>query len=305
METSIDFLADWKHYMQSRIVDWGHEISSDDSFDAVSYRFFNIENRRIESRPRKVHEAVGFSCPQAHSIGYGRLRAALQVGEDVNPYLSRSLLKPDYSDPLLNDWRIHHFHLGDEIDDSGFVARTGPLLFAMVFRKDVLCIAVMPHGSWSKQMLVETVHRNWPQAIEPYRLKGVLGLSRDVSDDDIAFLRKGRVNTFVEIEPGVVYGMIVGGYSTAGTSCMAQMQSMKHEQLIIDLQAHVVNNIDIFLRSIESSGKCIFNKSEFRLHVNDEGFYAVETVTRTGFLLLRHEELTSTTAASAEDPRTA
>ncbi len=279
--------------MRSRIVEWGYNISADDTFEETSYRFFNIWNRRIDPRPRRVHEAMGFECPHAHAAGYNQLLRAFLDGQDVNCYLSKSLLKPDYSDDLLNDWRIHHFHLGQQTDETGFVSRTGPLLFAMMFHSDVLCIAILPHGNWSKKELLKILHHNWPAVLEPYRIKGISGLRHDYSDEEIALLRKNQINAFIQVEPGFVYGMLGGGYSAAGASGRAEIQSINFKERIISLEIFIRENAGALAHHIQSQGFNISGQLEFRLHVDSVGLHAVEVNSRTTFLLLRLDDLDS------------
>ncbi len=215
--------------------------------------------------------------------GYQALKTKLTAGDDVTPYLSKMLLKSDYEDSLLNDWGIHHFHLGKNVDSSGFINRTGPLLFVFATPTDACCIGVFSHGVWSDQELVRILHRNWPAAISTFRLNGVLGLSQISSNQDIAELRKAGCQTVVEVEQGIVYAPTGGGYSTAGTSIAATLHSDYYLQLIESMETHVREKLDYFLENLSQLKLAPANPPAFSLLVNNDGFFAVEAGSQVAF----------------------
>lgn len=288
MTITIDFSTDWKTYMLADIASQGYQVSSSEPLDSISYKFFNVRRRRLQACPRTVHESSEFQCPANLSNGYQALKAKLVAGDDVTPHLSKSLLDVDYDDPLLNDWGIHHFHLGQTVEASGFIDRTGPLLFAFVTPEDAYCINIFPHGAWTEQELIKILHRNWPAAISDFKLNGVLSLAHSVSNQDIAKLRKAGVQTMVEVGPGVVYGPMGGGYSTAGTSVRATMQSDKYRRIVRSLEDHVRENLQMFLDKIAEHRLTPANPPTFSLLVNDDGFLALETGSKVAFMLYPH-----------------
>lgn len=288
MTLTIDFSADWKAYMLADIASQGYQVASSEPIDSISYKFLNVRRRKLQARPRNVHESSEFQCPANHSNGYELLKAKLTTGRDVTPYLSKSLLDINYDDPLLNDWGIHHFHLGQTVEDSGFIDRTGPLLFALVTPDDAYCINIFPHGAWSEQGLIKILHRNWPAAIAGFKLNGVLGIAHSVSNRDIAKLRKAGVQTTVEVGPGVVYAPLGGGYSTAGTSIRTTMQSDKYRRIIRSLESYVRENLQIFLDKIAECRLTPASPPAFSLLVNDKGFFALEAGSKVAFMLYPH-----------------
>lgn len=288
MTVVIDFLSDWKRYLLSSLASQGYRVSHDETLDAISYKFFNVTRRRIQAIQRTVHESSALSCPDDVMAGYQALQAKFVAGDDVTPHLSKSILKADHEDPLFNHWGIHHFHLGINPDSSGFTDRTGPLLFAFITPSDAYFINVLPHGAWSDQKLVHILHRNWPTVIAAFRLQGVRGLARPHANQSIAKLRKAGISTFVQVEPGVVYAPMGGGYSSAGTSIQATMDSDKYIMLVQHMETHVHDNMDIFLKKISERKRTPANPPAFSLRITDECFFAVETSSQVAFRLTPH-----------------
>lgn len=285
----IDLSGDWIEYLRSEITAAGYSVDENDSPDDLSYKFFNIRKRRVPTLSRVVHESSKLSCPQEHELGYVALKTKFTKGDDVTPYLSKTILSDNYEDYLLNDWGIHHFHLGENIN-NGFAERTGPLLFALVTDSDVYCIDIKSHGAWSEQELIRTLHEEWPQVIANYRINGVLGLSYQPTNDDIAALRKAGVQTMVQVEEGVVYGPIGGGYSTAGTSVQSRMLADRYRRLVRDIENHVKENADMFIEKIREKGLEPEDKPHFQLLVDDKGFHVVEVGSRVAFLVHPHDQ---------------
>ena len=96
--------------------------------------YYNAMRRIVGAWPRTVHRASGFVAPkdpdQARALS--SIEHKLRKGESVVPSLSRKIRDLSYNDLLFDDWGIHHFHLGTNIEGDGFVNRTGPLLYIVL-----------------------------------------------------------------------------------------------------------------------------------------------------------------------------
>lgn len=69
---------------------------------------------------------------------------------------------PGHNDLLLNDWGIHHFHLGLAPEPGGYQQRTGPLLYAWVADSDLYAITIQAHAAWTDEVLLNEVLDHWP-----------------------------------------------------------------------------------------------------------------------------------------------
>jgi hypothetical protein len=277
---AIDFLEDWKQILIGDLNAWGYPTNPSDDLFRVSIRFFNAKLRRITPVPRKVHEAKEFVCPPDRKTYYDALKAEFQTSSDVTHHLSTKLEIADYYDQMLNDWGIHHFHLGPGKHASvlGFSDRTSLLLYAYVTSTDVYCINILKHGKWSEEGLLRIIHCNWPQVIARYRLKEALRLiGPPKTSTERALLRKHGVSTAVEIEPGVIYYSPGGGYMSDGTPHLAVVSADTYFLRIRNLEALVRDNLPAYLAVIRQQGSTPATPPSFKLAIYQGMFVAVET----------------------------
>lgn len=232
MAIQIDFIHDWTEILRADLTARGYANSIDTDPERMALQFFNLRKRLISPRPRNILKAPAFSCPPAEQAGLVALEEKIARGEDITPHLSTRLTDLDYDDDLLNDWGVHHLHLGLVMMSppyEQFIARTGPVLFAKFDSDKAYFIDVRSHGRgvpqpWTRQEMIRILHDNWPQSINRYRLN-VEGLVTPPSDEDIRITRTGHVNSLVQLEAGVVYAPPGGGLSTSGISAEVVMTS--------------------------------------------------------------------------------
>lgn len=289
----LNFTNDLKQIFIQELIESGYQPDKTASIEKLGMQLSNVRMRNVEARPRRVLESAEFSCPAEHQAGYQALKKKIEAGADINENLSTRLLDADYCDLLLYDWKIHHFHLGQVVDAKGFVQRTGELLFAFITEDCFLSIQVKDHGSFSNQDLVRIIHQNWPEVIEPYRAIG-WKFEDQRSDEDIKTLRASGCNTFIEVEPGAIYGVIGGGFSAAGTSMRALMDCDYWVMTARDMEREILENVQEFRARIRREGQLALDPLRFKLHVDKNGFYAVEMQTRVAFLLRPYTKNTAT-----------
>jgi hypothetical protein len=171
---------------------------------------------------------------------------------------------------MLNDWGVHHLHLGTQIK-NGFVERAGPLLFARITDEYFYAIDVYDHHSWTNSEIVDTVHRNWPESVTRWVLQGVQG--ERLTDGERTALRKVHANAFFLTKDGTTYGPLGGGTMASGHNIFSVIQmDIEHDRLE-SLERLLVDLTDELMPALKKSGYTNANEVTAKL-VLTEGFYA-------------------------------
>lgn len=230
-----------------------HGISYDRSMPLhrLTARYFEMSMRRIQPGARRVH----FSDETQASLGeisrrgkngtaprdawravFG-LRRLLADGDNVNGFLTTNIGRAAALDGLLWHYGMHHFHLGHETDQDGFVERSDHLLFAIVAPMDAYFVDVRPHPArqgigWVSQDLLRIVHSNWPKLIEANVFHGISG--SDLTDEEMQELRRKNVNYTVNID-GKAIAPLLGGMLGDGSSVLCALWASR---LMDELQSH-------------------------------------------------------------------
>ncbi len=129
--------------------------------------YINWRMRLVAVRPRVV-EVTPSASGDARWIGMASdiniLLEKVRLGGDLKPHLSLAAWTQGYTpaasapgpnvdrwadkDFLLNVMGFHHFHLGRELEDRGFVTRTNDVLFAHVSRRRFEVIGIFDHSAF-------------------------------------------------------------------------------------------------------------------------------------------------------------
>jgi hypothetical protein len=288
----MDFYSDWIAILRNELAAIGYPPPAGSDCQEVCFRYFNYRKRTIDKRPRIVMESTEFSVPEDQANGYSALRAKMEAGEDLRPHLSTRLTDPDYDDAMLNDWGVHHFHMGmtQHPTAPGFVARTGPLLYARVLDDRVLCLQIMTHANWTNQQLVQIWHNNWPDTLEPYKLKGISAAVPPVTDAELLELRRARVNTFQQLPDGTLIVSPGGGIATSGFSAQVVQDCDWYARQMKKIEDHVTKNLGKLVASAQTNGVTLPEHCVFRLHVMDGKFVAVEESVNWGAVVFEQHQ---------------
>ena len=157
--------------------DWGPEAERI-AEGCVLLSFFDSLRRRPAARPRRIWVADDFHCPLEFDPGWRALQEKVVNGDDIGPHLSIGHSSLKNLDGLLNEWGVHHLHLGTApyFKNRSYVERTGRLLVALITDDGFYAINVYPHRDhWESPSILESLHRNWPQVINRYQIKGIQG----------------------------------------------------------------------------------------------------------------------------------
>ena len=273
------------------------------SEEDMIHTHFAVIEYLIPQVPRNVLKSEEFTCPPDFDEGLSGIETKIRTGSDLNPHLSRGfkdVLKKGVRyrlsknvrnthkrklDFLFRHWGIHHLHLGSRVESDGFIERNGPLLFCRFDTEKAYFINVLPHGdnSWTDQDMIRILHDNWPQSIEMYRIRGVSGLSRTITNESVRALRDGNVNTLVEVREGVVYISPGGGVMTSGHP----MEPIWARDRAVDNLEQMEKVISEQIESIFATARSVgFNPSDslqFKLRNSDGEFYVEEV--NCGFIL--------------------
>jgi hypothetical protein len=264
----------------------------------VSY--LNWTSRFVAPQPRKVHEATALAAKvstldQPRQAAFILLIVALERGDDITPHLSKEVRvgvelpklrgRRRDLDLLLNDWGIHHLHLGTAVLADGFVSRSGPLLFAMFKPNDVYLIDICEHrpAPWSKRSLLETAVREWPSAGLLLEIKDALPGVRQFSDEELGKLRAHGYSSAIEVDgkvfkPGL--GMVTTGTSTATT-----LKAIHIMKLAGKIEKQLNAKAGPLWSEIVAKSSLLPLDADFHFHILDRGFGVFEAKTETLFEL--------------------
>jgi hypothetical protein len=252
MKLKSNFIKYWHDLLKDILVNhWGFDISGVDEND-LPIVYFNAEQRRIDPRRRKIEISDIFRCPAELQKGWDKIQREISNGYDITPHLSKFVNCIDRKDPMLNDWGVYHFHLGDELNGD-FIKRTGPLLFALVTNECLYAINVYSHGQWTNNDIVEVIHRNWPNVIKQYIVNGI-ALANDITDAERKILRHSNANAFVQVSDGTIYAPIGGGTVSSGYNLQSIIRMDKQHAFLKHLQSSLESQLSSIRPELEKQG---------------------------------------------------
>lgn len=192
----------------------------------------NVLKREVFPAPRTVCIAPDLQCPTEHIDGFNDLVKSLKLGRNVNHYLSSNIKNAAFSDSFLNEFGLHHFHLGCGFEvkgkSAGFIKRTGPVMLAYLTETHAYVLSIKKHGKngdpyiWVDDDVIECIHTHWPHVLEPFKAPGITLSGEKLSREDRKVYRRKAVNSFFEMKDGTVYTAPGGGITGAHTSVDAQ-----------------------------------------------------------------------------------
>lgn len=242
--------------------------------DQVVRLFLNAERLVIERVTRNVRRSSAFLCPPEHQEALAAIEEKIANGEDINPHRSKGNKDAGNLDDLLNHWGIYHLHLGLVIGDEGYTDRTGDLIFCRFDSTTAFLIGIYPHGVWTRQALMQTVHDNWPESIRPWRAHGLKG--NGLTDNQVDLLRKRNANHVLEMSDGTIYLPPGGGVAAAGLNVLDVYGADLLKHWAREEQGRVVDGWDAIAEGAAKRGVVLPERPELRLATIGESFCAVE-----------------------------
>lgn len=199
-----------KKCFQNKILDYykknGIKWKFDDTLDfhLLLIDYFEILRKHIAPKKRRVYiskELKRKMRSPEFSIWNNRLdeiKEKFENGEDMNLFLSKRADVNGFKDRLLTCWKMYHIHFYPE-KKSGDM-----LLFAIITDYNVYMIDVLPHNKkyvFSTFQLLNIVHSNWREILEPYRLVGATGLTEVITkDEEVNEFRRCGISTAVQLD---------------------------------------------------------------------------------------------------------
>jgi hypothetical protein len=282
----LDFFADLRGILQNWFNRRGIQFDPNATVDKLCITFWNLMRREIDPIPRQVFEAPELGVlSERFRATLDLLRLRFIAGEDVNGYLSREAVDPEgdnFHDGLLNRWNIHHFHLGPDRPGERLVGRTGPLLYVMVLVDAAYFIAVLRHGHWSDETLLDVVHKHWPHLLKRYQIEPE-GLKP--SPEQVKIIHRKNGNLPYLAPTGEAYVAPGGGTVAAGIGLDVIMR--------VDQTFHRVTTWEKWLREeldlvdeYAQHGRTVAGTLTFVLENDEEGmFYAHDLQNKIRFRL--------------------
>ncbi|HEY0712145.1 MAG TPA: hypothetical protein VGF45_05700 [Polyangia bacterium] len=228
MEVRSNFLADLGQVLQALLESEGIKTPALNTPD-LCRMYFNIAHRQIVPKPRSAiwsAELRAKSLSPEILAGLRQIETSSARGEDLSPRQSTQYGDVYFTDMLLNDWGIQHFHLGtDAPGPNKRVARDRQVLFVVVTDASLLFADVFGH-EFCRDELLEIVQRNWPEWLEPHRAQNAVSAPPIPESRRKAFRgpikpRGGRLLLPSVMRDGTVYVPPGGGYFVDGSSVTA------------------------------------------------------------------------------------
>ena len=244
----MNFFADLQEMISQKLSTLGYPPALGEDFDAVLIRCLNLQRRIppvVVWTIKQSKELAAKSFPQSIRLGLQQFIKKAESGQSLKPHLSTKSDNPDYKDLMFSDWEVFHFHLGTDphLKCQGFVKRTDDLLFAIADSNTagMYLIDIHPHrGGFTNQDLLRIIEENWAEILDPYTLKGVIGLTYNASDNDIGHLRKAGITTMLQTPGGRVLAPMGGGITTAGTSTRNRIEANRIKTSVRQLEEHFI-----------------------------------------------------------------
>lgn len=258
-------LGDLAKIVRAELAQIGVKASGDDN--KVFNDFFAIHKRLIKPKPRKILRSKEFKCPPNLSAKLATLEGKIRNGDDLVPHSSRAIAgksKSTKPDQMLNDWNIHHLH---------FEAAGGlnEILFVLITDSTAYEIGIYDHNSWADTELLEIINGNWPNLLDPYRLKGVTDISFSPDSETVKEFRKAQINTCIQLRDGSCYSPPGGGYVADGTNQNAVLSANSYRRYINKILCDIIKDTKNILKIPSLEGR------DLSLEKLDDDIYIVIT----------------------------
>jgi len=291
-----EFIANVNQIASTLVESFGlRHTSTIDNLANPVLRWLDFRLRFIDPRPRQIHFSDRFpmALDEATRVALHAIEAKIIKGEDINPHQGTGLLDFDTSgkrkaartDMLWAEWGVHHLHLAlpRHPKKSYFSSRADFLLFVIFGLDYALFIDILPHSGddllFARDKLIQVVAKNWPEWLDQFKLKGVLGLEREINDEQRKQLRNSGITSPVTID-GSVYLGPGQGLTSAATSGRASLCMIRLQRNLANLARYVLEPTSQFWNTIPVARR---PETHFSLQLSPEGIMLFERETNQGW----------------------
>jgi hypothetical protein len=300
---NVEFSSDsplWKTFEEDIrrhvVADLPHDPAHTGELQAMPMRelldiYVNWSHRFVPPRPRCIHQSKALqqnpiATDPAHRHALDALIEKIRVGDVLTPHLSdrvlrgcepahpakpKALSKRKDLDLLLNDWLIHHLHIGPTLKSNGFLDGD-VLLFAVFKGDDAYLIDLMGHRNWEHEHLIEVIVREWPGRGLAMELNGIFP-GQSFSREDRKRLRNVGMPTKLNIDGKVVAG--AGCLTTAGTSGYAQQAVLQLRRCLSDFVYRIADNPNYVADILRERGRPVPDRFDLHFEFFRTGGYGI------------------------------
>lgn len=228
-----DFVEDLRAELLARLAGGGYAVPPEVERDAMCTceHYFNVRMRLLPSRRWKVRRSRELArkvLPEHLGRVVDAIEWRARNGESLRPFHHKPLADSGFNDALLNDWGIHHLHLGSPLPvQLPWTIRSKELLFVHATSEgELLLVDVRDHGSFVDNELLGIIRSNWPRAISDDEAVGATVDEGDAPPPEMRkALRKLGFTLLTRLADGTVYTPPGGGYMFNGLSSRVRMQA--------------------------------------------------------------------------------
>ena len=277
----MSFYNDIASYCEKKLLLLGYTLNNKSDRDII-YIFMNHHHRRIKTKPRSLYfsRELKNSIPDKYKSNFNLLCKKIKEGASLQEHQSRKINRL-YNDSLLNDWFIHHFHLGNKLDKNGLIEGTEHILMAMVFDDSFYAIKVYTHGEWANQEIIKIAYNNWPSMFKE-KFYTYDYSHPPLTDSEVVEYRNKHIICPVVMDDGSRH-WTGGGYMVNGESMTICFKLIKLRKECEALEEWLSKNKTHIITEAESKGIVFSSIHEFCLVHNGSEFKIAEKLSGTGF----------------------
>jgi hypothetical protein len=256
----MDIEADFRKDIENMILEeikylkkLGFQFDEKMSQDDIIIQYFNLIHRVPVQKSREIKKCTSFSCPKELKDGLSILEEKMKNGENLLPHLSRGIVDAtNRKDYMFYDFGLTHFHLGKNFlsENPLLIEGTKEIVYALLNDKDCYLIRIDDHGKWNDLSLLESLKKDFPEALEPFKIFGEP--VQKLTEKERRYLVENQVNTPIEI--GGEYYMSPGfGVSGSGTALLATMKKNSLFNKFSLLEINIKEQLQLNLSKIEET----------------------------------------------------